>query len=150
MKKKAFTLVELLIVISILGIMAAIVLPTFQGHIQRAKEAAAKDNIRILRTAIEAYAAKNNGIPPGYTDNDTSLPPSNMAFTIQLTAANAYLPKIPTNPFKESGLMYLLNDGDVFPSDATGTYQWIYKPKTKEIRLDWPGTDSTGVRYFDY
>ena len=150
MKRKAFSLVELLIVISIIGIMAAIVLPTFQDHTQKAKEASAKDNLRILRTTIEAYAARNNGIPPGYPNNDTSLPPSNMAFTTQLTTGNAYLPKIPTNPFKENGFVQLLNDGDVFPNEAAGAFQWIYKPYTKEIRLDWPGTDSDGIPYFDY
>jgi general secretion pathway protein G len=66
MRKKAFSLIELMIVVSILGIMAAIVAPLFRDNIQKTKEAAAKDSLRILRTAIEAYAAKNNGISPGY------------------------------------------------------------------------------------
>ena len=66
--KKAFTLVEILIVTAILGIMAAIVMPLFAGHVQLAKEAAAKDNLRILRGAIERYAAEHNDIPPGSTN----------------------------------------------------------------------------------
>ncbi|RKY11715.1 MAG: hypothetical protein DRP65_03460, partial [Planctomycetota bacterium] len=49
--KKAFSLVELLIVVAILGILAAIVVPEFQTYTQQAKEAAAKDNLRILRNA---------------------------------------------------------------------------------------------------
>ena len=61
-----FTLVELMIVVAILGVLAAIVLPEFAGHIQQAKESAAKDNLRILREAIERYAADHNGVPPGY------------------------------------------------------------------------------------
>ena len=50
--KRAFTLVEILIVVALLGILAAIALPTFQDHIQQARESAAKDNLRILRNAI--------------------------------------------------------------------------------------------------
>ena len=46
--KKAFTLVETLIVVAILGILTAIALPTFRGHIAEAKESAAKDILRIL------------------------------------------------------------------------------------------------------
>ena len=72
--KKAFTLVEILIVVTILGILAAIALPTFQGHIIQAKEAAAKDNLRILRNAIELYAAQHNDMPPGYINGDLENP----------------------------------------------------------------------------
>lgn len=46
---KGFSLVELLIVVAILGILAAIVMPEYQSHSQDAKEVAAKDNLRILR-----------------------------------------------------------------------------------------------------
>ena len=53
--RRAFTLVEVLIVVAILGILGALVLPTFRGHIIEAKEAAAKDNIRIFRNAIEYF-----------------------------------------------------------------------------------------------
>ena len=42
--KKAFSPAELLIVASIIGIRAAIVLPTFRDHLIEAREAAAKDN----------------------------------------------------------------------------------------------------------
>ena len=64
--KKAFTLVEILIVVAILGILATIALPTFQSHPQEAKESAAKDNLRILRNAIELFTAQHNDVPPGY------------------------------------------------------------------------------------
>ncbi len=149
MKKKAFSLIELLIVISILGIMAAIVLPTFQGNIQKAKEAAAKDSLRILRTTIEAYAAKNNGIPPGYPDNDTSQAPHPLALFRQLAKGN-YFQKMPENPFNGMNGLRIFIDAAPFPTEADGTSGWLYKPATKEIRLNWPGVDSDGVSYFEY
>ncbi len=64
--KKGFTLIEIIIVAALLGILAAIIFPALEGHIQRAKESAAKVDLRILRNAIEYYAAQHKGFAPGY------------------------------------------------------------------------------------
>jgi type II secretion system protein G len=148
-KKSAFTLVELIIVVAILGILAAIVLPEFQGHAQKAKEAAARDNLRILREAIERYEA-DHGIPPGYPDNNTNNSPAPIAFNVQLTSEGGYLNRFPKNPFNGYYVVLVLQDSESFPLEGTGTKGWIYKPATKEIRLDYPGTDSEGNLYFEY
>jgi prepilin-type N-terminal cleavage/methylation domain-containing protein len=58
-RKAAFTLVEILIVTAILGILAAIVIPEFQAHATQAKEAAAKESLRMLREAIDRYTLDN-------------------------------------------------------------------------------------------
>ena len=166
--KKAFSLVELLIVVAILGILAAIVVPEFQTYTQQAKEAAAKDNLRILRNAIELYATQHNGIPPGYPDGDTDNDPHYLMFVQQLvhyTTVNGqvsftkganyrfgpYLSAPPTNPFNNSEVVWVLVPGfHELPSEATGEYGWIFDPITRNIRLDWPGTDTNGVSYYDY
>lgn len=148
--KKAFTLVELLITVAILGILAAIVLPIFQYHITEAREASAKDNLRILRNAIELYATQHDDVPPGYPYNDPSLTPAFLPFTFQLVRDGHYLSELPQNPFNEESSVRIISDSQDFPSEPAGTNGWIYKPLTKEIRLDWPGTDSAGVAYFDY
>lgn len=145
---RAFTLVELMIVVAILGILAAITLPEFQGHTQQAKEAAAKDNLRILREVIERFAIKNNGRTPGYAANGLG-PPIDHAFYVDLLT-NKYLPEIPTNPFNGLSTVQVIVDADSMPAAATGNYGWVYKPLTKEIRLDWTGTDSQGTSYYSY
>ncbi len=148
--KKAFTLVEVLIVVAILGILAAIVIPQFQSHSQEAKEAAAKDNLRILRNAIELYAAQHNDVAPGYPDNDPSQSPGAVRFYI--VVVSDYLSKRPKNPFNDRHQIKAILNNEDFPTEPVNTdlYGWVYKAATKEIRLNWPGTDSAGVAYFDY
>ena len=149
--KKAFTLVEVLIVVAILGILAAIALPTFQSHTQEAKEAAAKDNLRILRHQIELYAAQHNGIPPGYNNDNPDAPPSSLLFYKQMVFEGHYLLSMPKNPFNgQIRLKTIRGSSEEFPTEPTGEYGWIYKPATKEIRIDWPGADKAGIAYYEY
>jgi len=150
--KRAFSLIELLIVVAILGILAAIVVPQFQSHATEAKEAAAKNNLHILRAAIELYATRHNSVPPGYPDDDPSTVPAQLSFDAQLTETGNYLHDIPTNPFNERYGTKMISNGEDFPTEPVQTdlYGWIYKPATKIIKLNWAGTDSAGVAYFEY
>jgi general secretion pathway protein G len=149
--KKSFTLVELLIVVAILGILAAIIVPKIQDYTQQARESAAKDNLRILRNTIGLYAARHNGVAPGYPNDNPSQAPNKTQIYTQLITGN-YLKQLPANPFNgyEYPRIKLVSNGTTFPDTPTGNFAWVYKPETKEIRIDWPGTDEKGVRYYDY
>jgi prepilin-type N-terminal cleavage/methylation domain-containing protein len=149
--RDAFSLVELLITISIVGILAAIIVPTFQSHTQEAKESAAKDNLRILRNTIERYAAQHNDVAPGYSGNDPTQSVAQMSLRIQLIDGN-YLSAFPVNPFNNISLFRKIQNNEDFPTEpmSIDLYGWIYKAQTKEIRLNWTGTDSEGILYFDY
>ena len=148
--KKAFSLIELMIGVAIIGILAAITLPLFQSNMIEAKEAAAKDNLRILRNAIEFYAAQHNGIPPGYINNNPKLPPTSGTFYNQMLFNGHYITKMPENPLNGDARIRVLTNSQTFPAQATGTYGWVYKPLTKTIKLDSAGTDKNGVPYYDY
>jgi prepilin-type N-terminal cleavage/methylation domain-containing protein len=144
--KRAFSLVELVIVAAIIGILAALVIPYFQHEAMEAKEVAAKDNLRMLRGAIELYAARHAGMAPGYADGGE---PDAACFCTQ-TVADGCLRQMPENPFNNLDTMLLIADGGPFPAQATGQCGWIYQPGRKTIRLDWPGRDAKGTRYIDY
>jgi general secretion pathway protein G len=63
--QRAFTLVELLLVLVILGILAAIVIPKFSGRTEQAKKAAASTQISTFRTALDAFEVDNGYYPKG-------------------------------------------------------------------------------------
>jgi prepilin-type N-terminal cleavage/methylation domain-containing protein len=64
MMRKAFTLIELLIVVAIIAILAAIAVPNFLEAQVRSKVSHMKANIRTVATALEAYAVDANHYPP--------------------------------------------------------------------------------------
>jgi general secretion pathway protein G len=63
-----FTLVELMIVMTIIGLLAAIAIPSYIRSIQRAKEAVLKEDLHIMRTAIDSYTVDKEKAPSGLED----------------------------------------------------------------------------------
>jgi len=145
--KRGFSLVEVLIVIAVLGILAAIVVPEYQDQTEKAKESAAKDNLRILRDAIERYAIEHNDVPPGYMGNDPAAFANFNIFCNQLVKNGEYLSEIPENPFNNENSVQIVS-GD-FP-EADEEQGWMYKPSTREIRIDKAGTDSEEKPFSEY
>ena len=136
-----------MIVVSILGILAAIVLPEFQNHQQIAKETQAKANLKLLREAIERYALDHNGVAPGYLNNDITITPTTLIVIVHL---GSYLNSIPRNPFNNLHTILVLRDFEVFPDSANNISGWIYQPINKTIKLNQTGLDNGGIRYYDY
>src|SRR5262245_37615612 len=64
--RSAFTLIELLIVVAIIAILAAIAVPNLLEAQTRAKVSRTKSDLRTVGQAIRAYEGDNNGRPPAF------------------------------------------------------------------------------------
>lgn len=94
---RAFTLIELLITVSIIAILAVIAVPNFLEAQTRAKVATARNDMRALAGAIEAYSVDYGRLPydgePGFTYYGWSNA------LRQVTTPIAYLTTLPVDPF---------------------------------------------------
>jgi general secretion pathway protein G len=68
MAKKGFTLIEVLIVVTIIGILVAILVPQYKYSVLRAKEAVLKENLFQIRDAINKYTFDKKKYPAGLED----------------------------------------------------------------------------------
>ncbi|MDD4279599.1 prepilin-type N-terminal cleavage/methylation domain-containing protein [Candidatus Sumerlaeota bacterium] len=102
MMMKAFTLIELLIVVAIIAILAAIAVPNFLEAQVRAKVSRAKNDLRTVKTAVECYRVDNNAAPCVNTTEGYSLPGGQSGsgrYAMGLTSPIAYISSIPKDPF---------------------------------------------------
>ncbi len=74
MRKKKFTLVEMLTVIAIIGVLAGILIPTITISKRRAQEATAKTEVSSIVAAIKAYRQQYNKLPLKLTKQNNNKP----------------------------------------------------------------------------
>ncbi len=92
---RAFTLIELLIVVAIIGILAAIAVPNFLNAQIRAKYSRCLSDMKACVTALEMYCLDKGGFPPvGFDGSENAWGLSKV-----LTTPVAYIASIPRDPF---------------------------------------------------
>lgn len=84
--RKGFTLIELMIVISIIGILASIAVPSYQTGLIKAREAVLREDLYSMRSAIDQFAADLGRYP----------------FSLKELVEQRYLREIPLDPFTRS------------------------------------------------
>lgn len=87
--QKGFTLIELMIVVAIIGILAAVALPAYQDYTVKAKVANAISSVGSLKTAVALCAQEAGGVLTNCDTTTTSVPTSIPAFTATKEVASA-------------------------------------------------------------
>ncbi|HSY01102.1 MAG TPA: type II secretion system protein [Acidobacteriaceae bacterium] len=85
-RESGFTLVELMIVMLIISVLAAVAIPMFEASLRNAREAALKEDLHVMRDAIDSYTMDKNKAPQSLDD----------------LVQTGYLKKIPQDPFTHS------------------------------------------------
>ncbi len=166
MKDRGFTLIEILVVVVILGILAAITLPRFSNAASAARASMLADDLRTIRMQLGVFDGQH-GVAAGYPSCDPNAAPTEAAFVTYMTKASKatgetaepgtpgfpfgpYLRTIPQNPINGNTAVQIIPDAGSFPSAADGSHGWMFQPATGIFKADCKGADENGVAYFDY
>ena len=137
--RSGFTLVEILIVVIILGILAAIVIPQFSEASNDARNSQVKSDLQTVRGQLELYKVQHLDTYPasGAGEDGATLVTQLTTKTDQFGAAGGtlgpYMIKFPTNPFAAA-------NGDSVEVGAVQTADgdpgWFFNPATGEFRAN--------------
>lgn len=137
-RASGFTLVEILIVVIILGILAAIVIPQFSDASDEAKTSSLASNLRSLRSQAELYKAEHNEFYP-WDDGAGALDSSAEIIRKMTTKTDAdgaaggdlgpYMQAVPLNP-------YVTNAAAVFAGAAAADTDWAVTDVDDGIIVD--------------
>jgi general secretion pathway protein G len=127
-KFRGFTLIELMIVISIILILVSIAAPIYSRSIQRAKEAVLRQDLFTMRSVIDQYSVDKGKAPQSLDD---------------LVSAG-YLKELPKDPFTDSRDTWQVQQEDVLLSVDQD------EPGISDVHSGAPGADAAGKPYSEY
>jgi len=172
-KVRGFSLVELVIVIVILGVIAAIAIPRISSGSKNAGEAALRANLQSIRNAIDWYYGEHHNTFPGANGDGTNAAGTQEAFLSQLLAysdasgntsttkdaAHPYgpylrspFPKLPVGQKAGNGNILVSNTTDPLAPDVSQDAGWVYSTATGQFIANCAATEvgADSVPYYQY
>jgi type II secretion system protein G len=119
-KRNGFTIIELMVVLAVLALLVSVVTPRFIRHVEKARESVLRQNLFVLRDAIDKYSSDNGRYP----DN------------LQVLADKKYIRRVPEDPITGR------NDSWVLVMPSSQSQQGIF-----DIRSGATGNAQDGTAY---
>lgn len=116
MRRRGFTLIELMVVMTIVALLLTIAVPRYYGSLDKSREAVLKENLYQLRDAISKYQADKGKYPD----------------SLEALATDRYLRKVPLDPITESSTTWII----VPPADPQKTGVFDVKSGAQGKGLD--------------
>jgi general secretion pathway protein G len=159
---RGFTFIEIVLVLVVLAVVAAIAVPKFAHAAQMARENTLKDDLRYLRTQIAVYIAQHKGLAPGC---HAGTKPGAAIFVRQMTqytdqtgdCSNVqssvfrfgpYLTKMPPNALTGDASIIVISGN--LPLHADNSSGWLYNAVTHELIVNSSGADAHDTPYSQY
>jgi general secretion pathway protein G len=101
--ERGFTLLELLVVMTIIGILAAIAVPALRDSPQRAREATLREDLFTMRSVIDQYHGDKGVFPAD----------------LQVLVSEGYLRKIPVDPMTKSAETWVISYEEIAPDEES-------------------------------
>lgn len=138
----AFTLVELVIVVLILGILAAVAAPRLLDTSAEAQDASVRQSLSVIRDAIDKYRAINGEWPAQDSAGST--------FKAQITPYLAGpIPPGPVGPAKGDNRVRVVTKSGPIGGGTTPNRAWKFNSETGEFIYNYDGVSSDGVTLYE-
>ena len=123
-----FTLIEVLIVVTLVVVLASVGMATYTNSVQRSREAVLKEDLFRMRDAIDQYYADKNRYPS----------------TLQDLVSDGYLREVPKDPMTDSADTWLTEAAPADPSNPSA------EPGVYNVKSGSEGTSLDGSKYADW
>lgn len=133
--RKAFTLIEILIVVVIMAILAATIIPQFSDSAADAEAATTEFNLHTLRSQIELFKAQHGGTPPALDAVADTIAELTTITTYKGQQYGPYLTVIPEDSITEGNGVYA-GTAPIDATDVTTDGGWLYDANTGEVRIN--------------